>query len=164
MRDDELRTISAERPSGALSLAEWTLGGLGVAGLAGFAVTFVLVVNHTFADSQAAAPVAARTVERAGTVGAAVDMPVRGEPGPRGERGPAGTQGPPGDPGIRILRYDCVGGNCTLKCEDDEVLLTAHCGIGRTPAVYSSENSALCRSRGTAKVQIVAACVKAAQR
>jgi hypothetical protein len=40
------------------------------------------------------------------------------------------------------------------------VLLTAHCGIGRTAAVYPTEHSALCRSRGTARVEVVAACVK----
>jgi hypothetical protein len=48
-----------------------------------------------------------------------------------------------------------------VRCDVSEVLLTAYCGVGRTPAVYTSDSSAICRSRSTAKVQIVAACVKA---
>jgi hypothetical protein len=118
-----------------LSPSEWTLGGLGAVGLVGFAVIFVLVLNDTLAAPPAAEPDAVRTTP-ASTVGAAPSMPARGEPGPRGERGPAGPAGRPGDPGIRILRSDCVGGNCTVNCDDGEVLLTAHCGIGRTPAIY----------------------------
>lgn len=159
MRDDEPQPVSAERASSGLSLSEWTLGGLGAVGLIGFAVIFVLVLNDTLAAPPVAEPVAARTAP-ASTVGAAPSVPVRGEPGPRGERGPAGAAGPQGDPGIRILRSDCVGGNCTVNCDDGEVLLTAHCGIGRTPAIYPTDRSALCRSRGKAKVQIVAACVR----
>jgi hypothetical protein len=88
---------------------------------------------------------------------------VQGRSGPRGN-GPPGPIGPRGDPGIRIVRHDCAGGNCTVECDDDEVLLTAHCGIGRAPAVYPTEHSALCRSRGTAKVEVVVACVKLSPR
>ena len=50
------------------------------------------------------------------------------------------------------------------QCEPDEVLLTAHCGVGRTQAIYPTEHSALCRSRSTARVEVVAACVRAARR
>jgi len=162
MRDDMPTSVSAERPSSRLSPGEWALAGLGVAGLAGFAATFILLGVHSAADP--APPAVVQTpVERAATTGAGGGAyPVKGDPGPRGERGPAGPAGPPGNPGIRILRSDCVGGNCTVQCESDEVLLTAHCGIGRTAAVYSSHNSAVCRSRGTAKVEVVAACVRSA--
>jgi hypothetical protein len=58
------------------------------------------------------------------------------------------------------VRRDCGGGNCTVECDDDEMLLTAHCGAGRTPAAYPTDHSALCRSRGNAKVEVVAACLK----
>jgi hypothetical protein len=169
MREDVPSDVSAERPSRRLSLGEWALAGLGVAGLAGFVATFVLVVGH-WDVSPAAAPEAlgaSQTVQRTVTTGVGGAYPVKGDPGPRGEPGPAGPpgpSGPPGDPGIRILRSECAGGNCTVQCESDEVLLTAHCGVGRTPAVYPSQNSALCRSRATAKVEIVAACVRSASR
>jgi hypothetical protein len=151
-----------DRSSARLSASEWTLAILGVLGLLGFAATFIAVLGQPETAPPPAPAMRAAPVEnpapRVETVG------IRGEPGPRGERGPPGPRGPAGDPGVRILRQECVGGNCTVECESDEVLLTAHCGIGRTPAVYPSQSSALCRSRGTAKVEIVAACVRAANR
>ena len=51
-----------------------------------------------------------------------------------------------------------------MQCEPDEVLLTAHCGVGRQPAIYPTESSALCRSRSNARVEVVAACVKSVRR
>jgi hypothetical protein len=162
MSDDKPQTVSADRRSSRLSLSEWALGAFGVLGLAGFAVTFIVVLNQT-AASPPPAPAAAEMAadETPAPAGA---VPVRGEQGPRGERGPQGPPGPRGDAGIRILRQDCAGGDCTVKCEDDEVLLTAHCGIGRTPAVYPSQGSALCRSRASARVEVVAACVASSSR
>jgi hypothetical protein len=83
--------------------------------------------------------------------------------GPQGNPGPAGPPGPrgaTGDAGIRIVRLACNTGDCTMQCEPNEVLLTAHCGVGRTPAIYPTESSALCRSRSNARVEVVAACVK----
>jgi hypothetical protein len=62
------------------------------------------------------------------------------------------------------VRSECATGNCTLTCDPDEVLLTAHCGVGRAQAVYPTEHSALCRSPGRAKVEIVVACVKTSRR
>jgi len=62
------------------------------------------------------------------------------------------------------VRSTCNGGDCSLQCEADEVLLTAHCGVGRAAAIYPTESSALCRSRSNARVEVVAACVKSVRR
>jgi hypothetical protein len=88
----------------------------------------------------------------------------QGPPGPQGPAGPPGPRGAAGEAGIRIVRLACSTGDCTLQCEPDEVLLTAHCGVGRTQAIYPTETSALCRSRSTARVEVVAACVRATRR
>jgi hypothetical protein len=131
----------------------WLLAALSIVGLVGFVATFAFVLSQTSVIPRAAAPAAPKPA-------AIVPGSVMGERGPQGERGPPGPPGRAGDPGVRILRHDCAGGNCTVQCNDDEVLLTAHCGVGRTPAVYPTQHSALCRTRGTAKVEIVAACVR----
>lgn len=155
MSDEAPHQFNAGERNRRLTLGEWGLAALGAAGLAGVAFTFGFVVNQTITTvtperAQAAVPAPAPTT----VIGA------KGDPGPRGERGPPGPAGRPGDAGIRILRQDCPGGNCDIRCEDNEVMLTAYCGIGRTPAVFTSDSSAICRSRSTAKVQVVAACVK----
>jgi hypothetical protein len=127
----------------------WTLGAFSVVGLVGFIATFVLIVART-----PNVPVQ-RTL---------TDAEVRRLTGPQGERGPPGTQGPrgaAGDPGVRILRADCSSGNCTVECADDEVLLNAYCAPARTPATYPTEQSALCRTQGRGRIEVVAACVKA---
>jgi hypothetical protein len=140
----------------------WLLGALGVLGLAGFVLVFGLVMARTTPNPQAATA----ATQGPGSVQQAV-TPSRGAlQGPQGERGPQGPPGPPGprgangDAGIRVVRLTCNGGDCSLQCEPDEVLLTAHCGVGRAPAVYPTESSALCRSRSNARVEVVAACVK----
>jgi hypothetical protein len=154
---------SAVKP-GRRSLPEvWVLGGMGILGLIGFVVAFSLVLARDRTPQVAAKPAAPAAVGFVGGPAGAA-----GQPGPRGERGPAGPPGPPGpagDAGIRIVRTECASGNCTARCEPDEVLLTAHCGVGRAQAVYPTEHSALCRSpRSTAKVEVVAACVKSSPR
>jgi hypothetical protein len=141
---------------------------MGILGLVGFVVAFSLVMARTTADPQAAAHAASRS-EPAGTAqGFASPLPQaageRGPAGPQGPPGPPGPRGASGDAGIRIVRLACSGGDCTLQCEPDEVLLTAHCGVGRTQAIYPTEQSALCRSRSTARVEVVAACVRTARR
>jgi hypothetical protein len=141
-----------------LTLGEWVLAGLAVLGLAAVAFTFGLVLNQNFVISTSAAP---ERVPAGAQTGAQVIRGTKGDPGPKGEAGPPGPRGPAGEAGIRILRQDCPGGNCDIRCEDNEFMLTAYCGIGRTPAVFTSDSSAICRSRTTAKVQVVAACVKA---
>jgi hypothetical protein len=148
----------------------WLLGAMGVFGLVGFVAAFGLVMARTTADPQAA-------TQRVQTPGQAQSFLTpqqqaagqqgviqAGPPGPQGPPGPAGPRGATGDPGIRIVRLACNTGDCTLQCEPDEVLLTAHCGVGRTQAIYPTEQSALCRSRSTARVEVVAACVRTSRR
>ena len=161
MPNDESQGSDGKQARLWSSVGVWALATLSALGLIGFVVVFGFVLADTASSPQDDAP---------GRPGAAAAQPAaglvgrKGDPGPRGERGPPGPIGPRGDPGVRILRQACAGGNCTLECDDDEVLLTAHCGIGRTPAVYPTHHSALCRSRGTAKVEVVVACVKLSPR
>jgi hypothetical protein len=108
--------------------------------------------------------IVARTASPPQAAVSAMTPPAVAQPGPPGDRGPPGPpgpRGPAGDPGIRIVRADCATGNCTVACEEDEVMLTAHCGGGRPPTAYPNERSALCRSPSRAKAEIVAACFKA---
>jgi hypothetical protein len=161
MPNDELQGFDGKHARLRPSVGVWALATLSALGLIGFVVVFGFVLARTVPGPRVLGPEgtgAASAHSAAGPLGS------KGDPGPRGERGPPGPVGPRGDPGIRIVRHDCAGGNCTVACDDDEVLLTAHCGIGRTPAVYPTEHSALCRSRGTAKVEVVVACVKLSPR
>jgi hypothetical protein len=162
MNSEETPKFGAGERRRQLTLGEWTLGGLAAAGLIAVTVTFAMVFHQNFIGRTSATPERATSSAPAATPGSAVGA--KGDQGPRGERGPPGPpgpRGPPGDAGIRIIRQDCPGGNCDVRCDNSEVLLTAYCGIGRTPAVYTSDSSAICRSRTTARVQVVAACVKA---
>jgi hypothetical protein len=152
----------ARRPARRWPSAEvWLLGVLGVFGLFGFALVFGLVMARTTPNPQAA--VAQGAVQLVTTPQGALQGP-QGERGPQGPAGPAGPRGANGDAGIRIVRLTCNTGDCSLQCEQDEVLLTAHCGVGRTPAIYPTEHTALCRSRSNARVEVVAACVKSVRR
>ena len=101
-----------------------------------------------------------------------------GPPGPPGERGevgppgPAGPAGPPGPAGTastagptssspaRIIRANCNAAGCSAQCDEDETLLIAYCGAGRTPAAYASERAATCRARTPANNPLVIACMK----
>jgi hypothetical protein len=171
MSSEEPAKFGAGERSRQLTFGEWVLGGLAALGLAGVGFTFAHVLQQNFVGPTSAAPepltvVAPGAGESAapgvlGSRGPKGDRGAKGDAGPRGEQGPPGPRGPAGEAGIRVLRQDCPGGNCDIRCEANEVLLTAYCGIGRTPAVYTSDSSAICRSRTTAKVQVVAACVKA---
>jgi hypothetical protein len=166
-------TLSAAPRRGWPSPEVWVLGAMGIFGLIGFVIAFGLVMARTAGDPQAAT----QTAQRGQTPGVAqsfvspqqqaAGQQGAGQPGPPGPQGPAGPPGPRGangDAGIRIVRLACSTGDCTLQCEPDEVLLTAHCGVGRTQAIYPTEHSALCRSRSTARVEVVAACVRAVRR
>lgn len=143
----------------------WLLGTLGVLGLAGFALVFGLVMAKTTPNPRVAtaATQAPGAVQQLVTTPQGVVQGPQGERGPQGPAGPAGPRGTNGDAGIRIVRTTCAG-DCSMQCEPDEVLLTAHCGVGRTPAIYPTESSALCRSRSNARVEVVAACVKSVRR
>lgn len=134
----------------------WLLGAISVFGLIGFILAFGMILARTVPGPRAAAPLNAAPL--------AALPAVAPQPGPRGERGaqgPPGPRGPAGESGIRIVRADCPGGNCTVECEADELLLMAHCGVGRGPATVQSERSALCRAPSRTKLDIIAACVKA---
>jgi hypothetical protein len=163
MNSEEPAKFGAGERSRQLTPGEWVLGGLAALGLAAVAFTFGVVLNRSFIQPTSAGVESARASEPGAQSFAAgvVARGAKGDPGPRGEPGPPGPRGLAGKAGIRIVRHDCPGGNCDVRCEDGEVLLTAYCGIGRTPAVYTSDSSAICRSRTTARVQIVAACVLA---
>ena len=159
----------AEAPRRSWASPElWVLGAMGIFGLVGFIVAFSLLMARTTVDPQAAAQGAPRVVTPGAAPSSATPQQQGagqpGPPGPQGPPGPAGPRGATGDAGIRIVRLACNTGDCTLQCEPDEVLLTAHCGVGRTQAIYPTETSALCRSRSTARVEVVAACVRATRR
>ncbi len=85
----------------------------------------------------------------------------KGDPGPPGPRGDAGPQGPAGSSaGMRVVRTPCNEAGCTAQCNEDEILLTAHCGATHIPVVFPTERSATCRARGPANNPLVIACVK----
>ena len=92
----------------------------------------------------------------------------QGVPGPRGPEGPPGPQGPQGprgeqglpSPSVRVLRADCLGGNCTVRCRDDEVLVTAYCGPARNAATFLGERAASCGVESNpANAPLVAVCI-----
>jgi hypothetical protein len=170
MSDEQQPPTSQSAPAGKParrwpSAEVWLLGVLGVFGILGFALVFSLVMARTTPTPQAAAAAAQAPggVQLVTTPSGALQGP-QGERGQQGPAGPAGPRGANGDAGIRIVRLNCNTGDCSLQCEPDEVLLTAHCGVGRQPAIYPTESSALCRSRSNARVEVVAACVKSVRR
>ena len=159
-------TVPPSKPARRWPSADvWLLGVLGLFGIVGFALVFGLVMARTTPTPQAAAAAMQGPggVQLVTTPQGALRGP-QGDPGPQGPAGPAGPRGANGDAGIRIVRLSCNTGDCSLQCEPDEVLLTAHCGVGRQPAIYPTESSALCRSRSNARVEVVAACVKSVRR
>jgi hypothetical protein len=102
-----------------------------------------------------------------------------GQPGPPGPRGDEGPQGPPGPPGTagaqgpqgppgpasqtRIVRVNCALQSCTAQCEQEEVLVTAFCGIKRRSVTFLTENSVSCGiTPSPADNPLVAICVRAA--
>ena len=146
-----------DKPRRRSSLEVWMLGIFSVIGIVGFLATLVLILMRA-GDSQ---NLLSRPVMRMPLQGAQGE---RGPSGPIGPAGPMGPAGPAGDPGIRIVRPDCPTGTCNLECNEDEILLIAHCGTGRLPTLYTSERGALCRSSVRAPAAVVAACVKTSRR
>ena len=135
---------------------EWTLGALSLLGLVGFVVVFIAVLNFTVGGTPGASTDGSASPARTAALANAPQGRV--EAGPRGERGPPG---PPGQSGVRILRLACAGSNnCTVECDEDEVLLTAYCGAARAAANFPSERSASCRGRSQERMFVFAACVK----
>ena len=144
---------SAPKPKRHWSTVEvWMLGLFSVLGLAGFVATFVLLLMRSPAPPAPHVAPAAAQPQR-----------VAGPQGERGPAGPPGPRGPAGDSGIRVVRSECVTGNCVAECAGDEMLLNAYCTPNRAPAVYPSEHSALCRAQGR-RIEVVAVCMKSAQR
>jgi hypothetical protein len=130
----------------------WMLGVFSAIGLIGFIATFVLLVMR--------APNA--PVQR--TLTAAEIQRLTGPQGERGPPGPPGTRGPAGEPGLRLVRTECTAAGCVAECAEDEVLLSAYCSPNRAPIAYPTEHSAACRPQLGRRVEVVAACVKAARR
>jgi Collagen triple helix repeat (20 copies) len=96
-----------------------------------------------------------------------------GAPGPKGEAGPPGPPGPPGAPGpqgaqgppapsVRVVRSDCLAGDCKGGCNGNEVLVSAYCGPARKPATFIGERQASCGVEAdSANAPLVAVCVAA---
>jgi hypothetical protein len=83
----------------------------------------------------------------------------QGPPGPPGAQGLRGSQGPP-SPSVRVLRNPCLAGQCTLTCQQDEVLVSAYCGPTRNPATFLNERSVSCGVEpNPADVPLIAVCV-----
>src|SRR3954462_1436808 len=94
----------------------------------------------------------------AGASGPAGEKGDVGPPGPTGAQGPKGDPGPPGPSGppgeiplgsagistVRVVRVSCEAAACTATCNQDEVLVTAYCGPGRTAVTLVNERSVSC--------------------
>ena len=97
-----------------------------------------------------------------GDAGPAGPVGPPGPPGPPGPQGPQGQAGPP-SPSIRVVRSDCVS-ECTVQCQDNEVLVTAYCGPTRNQAQFLGERGASCGPTATpSNAPLVAVCVGAPQ-
>jgi hypothetical protein len=61
---------------------------------------------------------------------------------------------------MRVVRSNCLSGDCTVICRDDEVLVTAYCGPTRNTAMFLAERAASCGVDVTAANRpLVAVCV-----
>ena len=87
-----------------------------------------------------------------------------GPPGPKGDAGPAGPAGSSGPTaaggGLRVMRVSCESAACTAACNQDEVLVSAYCGAGRSAVTLVNERSVSCPSRRAATSPLVAICAK----
>jgi hypothetical protein len=100
-----------------------------------------------------------------GDTGPAGPAGMAGPPGPQGPQGPSGPQGAQGSaalpgqaPTLRVVRANCSGGDCSIACNADEVVLTAFCGSTRAPASFQSDQRATCRAHGREATFLLAAC------
>ena len=83
--------------------------------------------------------------------------------GPKGDPGQPGLQGPQG-PSLRVVRNNCLSGECTASCRGDEVLVSAYCGPSHNAATFLDERQASCGIEVTsANAPLVAVCVQAPQ-
>jgi Collagen triple helix repeat (20 copies) len=87
-----------------------------------------------------------------------------GPPGPKGDAGPAGPAGSSGPTaaggGLRVMRVSCESAACSAACNQDEVLVSAYCGPGRSAVTLVNERSVSCPSRRAATSPLVAICAK----
>lgn len=84
-----------------------------------------------------------------------------GPPGPVGPPGPRGEQGPP-SPTVRVVRVNCLAGDCRVTCRGNEILAVAYCGPSRNKATLIGERQASCGVEATAAdAPLVAVCVAA---
>jgi Collagen triple helix repeat (20 copies) len=106
-----------------------------------------------------------------GDAGPAGPQGPKGDAGPAGPAGPAGAAGPQGpqgeagppSPSIRVVKSDCVS-DCTVQCQDNEVLVTAYCGPTRNQAQFLGEKGASCGAAASpSNGPLVAVCVSSPQ-
>jgi hypothetical protein len=87
-----------------------------------------------------------------------------GPPGPKGDAGPAGPAASSGPAaaggGLRVMRVSCESAACSAACNQDEVLVSAYCGPGRSAVTLVDERSVSCPSRRAATSPLVAICAK----
>jgi hypothetical protein len=102
-----------------------------------------------------------------GVAGPAGEKGEAGPPGPPGPKGDAGPPGPAGPPsaaaaasGVRVMRVSCESAACSAACNQDEVLVSAYCGPGRSAVTLVNERSVSCPSRRAATSPLVAICAK----
>jgi len=107
-----------------------------------------------------------------GDPGPAGQPGAKGDPGPAGSPGPVGPVGPPGpqgeqgppSPTVRVIRKNCLSGDCTVSCRGDEVLVSAYCGPARNQATFVGERQVSCGVEATtANAPLVAICAAAPQ-
>jgi hypothetical protein len=81
-----------------------------------------------------------------GAVGPAGPVGATGGVGPGGPAGAAGKDGAPGKDGtaaIRAVRQTCTGGACSQSCDKGELVVSALCIGGTTPALFKLDGDAL---------------------
>jgi hypothetical protein len=61
---------------------------------------------------------------------------------------------------LRVIRVSCESAACTAACNQDEVLVSAYCGPGRSAVTLVNERSVSCPSRRAATSPLVAICAK----
>jgi hypothetical protein len=83
-----------------------------------------------------------------------------GPPGPSGPPGPPATASPAGESTVRVIRSNCDAATCAAACNQDEVLVAAYCGPGRTAVTLVNERSVSCPPRRAATSPLVAVCAK----
>jgi hypothetical protein len=63
-----------------------------------------------------------------------------------------------------VVHSNCLQGNCTIACRENEVLVTAYCGPNRNAATFLTERSASCGVAANAdNGPLTAVCVGAPQ-